>query len=439
MRLVMDDRGRERFERECQRADARHAVPGLRDDRITEARLFVYSRIGGPRLPGRVPSVLGDDEPLRPDVPTGFITFDLDDAVRVDGQPDQPELSSGGKGDPAAICRDPGLFRHDPTDVMTRYDPVAFNPAGAPGLAASAQRPEMNRSTNIHKDELPRIRPACLAGYPTSMTHSDVMNDINSVNTGPTPGGRRASLLELARRWNVSPMYVWQAAQELHLPAVKMASTISAANEQRLFDQVHRQTRLTRALAAVSPGMLITSSKRGTDKSAYLAATTPTKERLARAEAAEKADLDLCTCCEVPLPRNQYQSATVCMECGNQGHRSINGPDRELILARMHTERFRTDYLRQLDRTAEANEDRRAANRRANNWAGTLTRMMVDHDATGRRCTACKGQPCAVWPKLERLNRPLAIKIQNDYYSLSPAQLDEKLNDGIISDDGEDG
>ena len=132
---------------------------------------------------------------------------------------------------------------------------------------------------------------------------------------------------------------VWEAARELGIPSA-MGARVTAANERRLQDRLFVQTVRTRALAAIPPAMPINERD---SKSAYLAATSAKAERLARAAEAERADVDLCTCCEIPLPRNHDDSQTVCHDCLTHGHREVNGRNRDLLLARMHVERFRSE------------------------------------------------------------------------------------------------
>jgi len=76
---------------------------------------------------------------------------------------------------------------------------------------------------------------------------------------------------------------------------------------------------------------------------------------------------------------------------------------------------------------------------------GPLVRTVVEHnrdkEGQGGRCSVCGvSAPCPVWRRLERANNGIATSILNQYYSLPPATLDERLADGIFTpDDEEDG
>lgn len=265
------------------------------------------------------------------------------------------------------------------------------------------------------------------------------MNDVNSAApAGPPAGGARRSLQSWAREWNASSLTVWHAAQELGIPATRMAATITAANARRIYDRLFAQTTFTRLVTEITAvRSAVTSSStstRGSDKSAYLAST---QAKADRAAAAARADVDLCECCDMPLPRSQPRG--LCHECRSDGHQQIQGAARDLTLARRHADRFRTAYLRERDAALQAAERRQAADRRANNWGGALTRLVVEHDRDGKVCPVCKTPaPCAVWRKLERMNRPVADKILTSYYQLGPTALDRALNDGIVSEDEDD-
>ena len=254
------------------------------------------------------------------------------------------------------------------------------------------------------------------------------MNNVNSVNPEPPPeSSAHPTMQALARRWNVRRQDLWDAARELGIPSA-MGARVTAANERRLQDRLFVQTVRTRALAAVPPPMPINERD---NNSAYLAATSAKAERLARAAEAERADVDLCTCCEIPLPRNHDDSQTVCHDCLTHGHREVNGRNRDLLLARMHVERFRSEYLRQQERATNADRDRQAADGRADRWRNALVRTVVDHNRDGKHCPICKTPaPCAVWRRLERANPGIAEKVLNVYYPLSESKLDEKLAGG---------
>lgn len=252
---------------------------------------------------------------------------------------------------------------------------------------------------------------------------------VNYVNPPPTSRRSRSTLGGLAKGWGVRELDVYDAVVALGIRARSMSATVSPADEKRIQDQLFSQTRMARASVAVPVGMPTASSKRGLDKSAYLTASAA---RAARIEAAERVDVDLCSCCEIPLPSRAH-NGDLCEQCISAGHREIRA-DRDMVLAREHADRFRADYLRERERVAEAETDARASTARANRWTAALVRTVVDHNLNGKFCPICTTPaPCAVWRRLRRVNPGIADRVLNDFYPLHPAQLDEKLDDGIDS------
>lgn len=238
----------------------------------------------------------------------------------------------------------------------------------------------------------------------------------------------RRSLGQLAKEWNIAQRDIWHAAQQLGVPATRMAATVSSGDERRLHDRLFAQTSFTRSMAALPPTMPVASSKRGADKSAYLAATA----HAASAPVPPTDNQDVCTCCGIPVSTRQAQPTVICLDCIQQKHRDVHGPDRDLELARQHAERFRTNYLGTQQAVEKAQLDRRTQIDRANRWAAVLIRVLIDHDATGR-CSVCKADPCPVWRRTERVNIGIARRVQDDYYPLHPVALDRKLADGIVT------
>lgn len=249
-------------------------------------------------------------------------------------------------------------------------------------------------------------------------------------------GEARSTLQGLAKRWGKSNLDVYQAAKVVGVRARKMGAQVSAAEVQRLLNHFFPPPMdPPRKAAGVVKGRQ--------DNTAYLAAQTRKESKKTvpiTATAPTDTHAELCACCGIPVPSMER---TLCVQCLT--HPEIHGEDRELVLARKHAERFRTDFLWERDRAADAEADRQSDNARANRWAAALVRTVVEHnrdkEGQGGRCSVCGvSAPCPVWRRLERANKGIATRILNQYYSLPPATLDERLADGIFTpDDEEDG